>query len=302
MRKIWVYLLGVLSGVALAFLVSYLIDRAKFSGITFFDEPGEVVTTQSILGGTEIVDGFEVFQVLGEGAALPRGNDLFSYDLIVLLWNDKGGSYYDNQSIIAPKGQCFRQIGIYKYKSEDKRYRTIPVVSLMEGGIQEEDDVPNIRPSIYDNGMSFFDEPGEVMSDRSYKVWRVVSDGAALARGKSEYGSSYYGLEVLLWDEEANYYDDQIIKAPNGKCFRQIGIYKSGFSTYPIVTLKDGSAEQKAEPKKTSQKTVKQKSNNMDGFGEIGRKTEQKVDFTKAESNSNYEKLDKNKAYRLVRD
>lgn len=295
MKKIWIYLLGILSGVTITFLASYLINRAKFSGITFFDEPGEIVTTQNFLGGTEIVDGFEVFQVLGEGAALARGNDLFSYDLIVLLWNDKGESYYDNQSIIAPKGQCFRQIGIYKYKSEDKRYRTIPVVSLMEGGIQEEDDVPNIRPSIYDNGMSFFDEPGEVMSDRSYKVWRVVSDGAALARGKSEYGSSYYGLEVLLWDEEANYYDDQIIKAPNGKCFRQIGIYKSGYSTYPIVTLKDCDG-QKSEVKKTTSKVEKPKSNNFETNSRVEHQTEPRT------IESNNVKLDKNKAYRLVRD
>jgi hypothetical protein len=157
-------------------------------------------------------------------------------------------------------------------------------------------DVPDGQQSLYDNGMSFFDEPGEVMSDKSYKVTRVLDKGSALARGKSEYGSSYYGLEVLLWDEEANYYDDQIVKAPNGKCFRQIGIYKSGLSTYPIVTLKNGNSGQKSEAKKTTSKIEKPKNNNFETNSRVEPKTEPQT------NESNNVKLDKNKAYRLVRD
>ena len=298
MRKIWIYLLGILSGIVLTFLASYLINKKQFSGITFFDEPGEIVTTQSILGGTETVNGFEVFQVLDDGVALATGNEWYTRDLIVLLWNENGESYYDNQSVVAPKGQCFRQVGIYKYKSKDKMHRTIPVVTLMGSEIIEEDEGPNMKPSTYGNGMSFFDEPGEVMSDKSYKVSRVVSDGAALARGKTNYGS-YYGLEVLLWDEKANYYDNQIVNAPSGKCFRQIGIYKSGISTYPIVALKDSNVGQKSEAKKTTKKEEKPKSGNiekMDRIEQIEQRAEPRI------TESNNAKLDKNKAYRLVKD
>ncbi|MBR4414754.1 MAG: hypothetical protein IKS59_05520, partial [Aeriscardovia sp.] len=125
MRKIWVYLLGVLSGVVLTIFASYLINKTNFSDITFFDEPGEIVTTQSIIGETEIVNGFEVFQVLDDGVALATGNEWYTRDLIVLLWNDKGEQYYDNQDVIAPHGKCFRQIGIYKYESKDKMHRAI---------------------------------------------------------------------------------------------------------------------------------------------------------------------------------
>ena len=294
MRKIWVYLFGVLSGVVLAFLASYIINKTKLSGITFFDEPGEIMTVQSLFGKTEIVNSLEVFQTLGEGAALAKGNDLYSYDLIVLLWNDEGEPYYNNQDVIAPKGKCFRQIGIYKYESKDKMYRTVPVVTLMDGEILEEDDSDRKLFS-YDNGMSFFDEPGEVMSDKSYQVSRVVSDGAALARGKNKYGY-YYGLEVLLWDVEANYYDDQIVKAPNGKCFKQIGIYKSGFSTYPIVALKNDDVGKKSEAKKTTSKVEKPKSNNFEMNSRVEHQSEPQT------TKSNNVKLDKNKAYRLVRD
>ena len=296
MRKIWVYLLGILSGVVLAFFASYIINKTRFSDIMFFDEPGEIVTEQTLSGDSQAVKSFEVFQVLDDGIALAMGDEWFSRDLIVLLWNENGEPYYDNQSVIASTGKCFRQIGIYKYKSRDKMHRTIPVVTLMDDEILEEDDTPNRKQYTIDNGMSFFDEPGEVMSDKSYKVTRVLNNGSALARGKSEYGSSYYGLEVLLWDEEANYYDDQIVKAPNDKCFRQIGIYKNGFSTYPIVTLKDSSSEQKSEGKKTTSKVEKPKNNNFETNSGIEHQTEPQTTET------NNVKLDKNKAYRLVKD
>ena len=293
MRKIWVYLLGILSGIVLTFLVSYLINKAKFSGIMFFDKPGEIITTQTLSGSSQAVRSFEVFQVLDDGVALATGDEWFSQDLIVLLWNENSEPYYDNQSVVASNGKCFRQIGIYKYKSKDKMHRTIPVVTLMDDEILEED-VLGRKQNTYDNGMSFFDEPGEVMSDKSYQVSRVVSDGAALARGKNKYGY-YYGLEVLLWDEEANYYDDQIVNAPNDKCFRQIGIYKSGLSTYPIVTLKDGDVGQKSEAKKTTSKVEKPKNNSFE-TSRVEYQTESQT------TESNHVKLDKNKAYRLVRD
>ena len=88
---------------------------------------------------------------------------------------------------------------------------------------------------------TFFDEPGEVMADKSYRVERVLKDGSAIARGKGDSRDDgyHFGLEVLLWDENANFYDNQIVKAPDEKNFRQIGIYKSFRKTYPIVTLTD---------------------------------------------------------------
>lgn len=298
MKKFWFFLIGILTGVALTILGAYIINKAKSSDIAFFDEPGDVVTAQTFSGRTITVNGFEVFQVLGEGVALARGNELYTWDLIVLLWDDKGEQYYDNQSVIAPIGKCFRQIGIYKYESKDESYRTVPVVTLMDSEINYDENVQS-KQQTSTNGMTFFDEPGEVMSDKSYKISRVVSDGAALARGKSEYGSLYYGLEVLLWDEKASFYDDQIVKAPNGKCFRQIGIYKNGFSTYPIVTLKDGnSGGQKSELNRTTQKVDKTLSKSIDR----NKVSEPQISTEPTKTETSNPKLDKNKAYRLVKD
>ena len=82
------------------------------------------------------------------------------------------------------------------------------------------------------DNLTFFEEPGEVMSDTSYEVFQTLGDNAAIAYGKS--------LKVLVWQEKGYpYYDGQIINLPNGKCFRQVGIYKDIVSTLPVVTIMD---------------------------------------------------------------
>jgi hypothetical protein len=96
------------------------------------------------------------------------------------------------------------------------------------------------------NGMSFFETPGEVIKETSFKVFQALDDGAALAEGKGDgHSSVYLGLNVLLYNEEKTpYYDEQIVTLPQGKCFRQVGIYryhaKSGIDkTVPIVMIVD---------------------------------------------------------------
>lgn len=236
MKKIWIYILGILSGIVLTFLFSLIINKVRNASITFFDEPGEIITVEQF-GKPEPVTSFKIFQTLGKEAGLATGEDWNSHDLLVLVYSNNGQPIYDNQTIAASNGQCFRQIGIYKYKSKDKQHRTIPVVMLMDDEFVEVFDEPVFSEKL-NKDYTFFDEPGEVMTDRSYKVDMVLDDGSAIAWGKSEYGS-YHGLKVLIWDENANFYDNQIVKAPDGKCFRQIGIYKSYLGTYPIVTLTD---------------------------------------------------------------
>lgn len=239
MKKLWIFILGILSGIVLTFLFSLIINRSRNAGITFFDEPGEIVTVECI-GKTTPVKCFKIFQTLGEEAGLAYGDEFCARDLLVLIYSNDGQSIYDNQTIVASEGQCFRQIGIYKYKSKDKQHRTIPVVMLMDDEFAEAYDEP-VYQEKQNKDYTFFDEPGEVMADKSYRVERVLKDGSAIARGKGDSRDDgyHFGLEVLLWDENANFYDNQIVKAPDEKNFRQIGIYKSFRKTYPIVTLTD---------------------------------------------------------------
>ena len=135
MKKIWVFLLGVLSGVVLMLIIGFVINLTKTSDVSFFDKPGEIITFQRLTGETEAVQSFEVFQALESGRALASGGDFFQ-EIVVLLWNDEGMPYYDNQIVTAPKGKCFRQVGIYKYESTDKMIRTVPIVTMMDGELE----------------------------------------------------------------------------------------------------------------------------------------------------------------------
>jgi hypothetical protein len=133
MRKIWVYLLGVLSGVILTFVSLVLIGMVieangsnRINDLTFFEQPGEVMSDT----------GYEVFQVLGNGAALARGKEdersTLYLGLTVLLWNEDGYPYYDDQIINLPEGKCFRQVGIYKYQTRQGLEKTVPAVTIMD--------------------------------------------------------------------------------------------------------------------------------------------------------------------------
>ena len=119
MRKIWVYLLGVLTGVIVTFVLVGILgivisanDSNSAENLTFFEEPGEVMSDTS----------YEVCEVLEDTAAIAYGEKLR-----VLVWQEKGYPYYDRQIINLPKGKCFRQVGIYK-----DVINTLPVVTIMD--------------------------------------------------------------------------------------------------------------------------------------------------------------------------
>ena len=90
-------------------------------GMTLLEQPGECISTNS----------FSVTQVIDENSALAREIDLFS-DLSVLLINDEGILYYDNQIISIPEGKCARQVGVYKYTTHSGIEKTVPIVKIME--------------------------------------------------------------------------------------------------------------------------------------------------------------------------
>lgn len=145
MKRIWVYLLGVLTGIIFAFLVLIVVSAAIKSkenveiktgtetkieilpGMRLFDKPGEEINET----------GFKVFQSLTDGFALASGKgDAYSEDLYMgltaLLYDEEGNPYYDAQVIKAPEGKCFRQVGIYKYTANSGMVRTVPVIQLMD--------------------------------------------------------------------------------------------------------------------------------------------------------------------------
>lgn len=77
-------------------------------------------------------------QVVGNDCALAHEVEWDSFlqryktkDLLVLIMNDNGEYYYDEQIIKVPKGKCMRQVGIYKYQAKSGIEKTVPIVMLM---------------------------------------------------------------------------------------------------------------------------------------------------------------------------
>ena len=131
MKKWVVFLLGMIAGGVLTFVMMLVLAigaNTSSNGMTLFDEPGECLSTGS----------FEIMQVIDDGVALANEIDKVrsSYnthtDLLVLLVNDEGKLYYDDQVINVPNGKYARQIGVYKYPTKLGFEKTVPIVKIME--------------------------------------------------------------------------------------------------------------------------------------------------------------------------
>lgn len=72
-----------------------------------------------------------------------------------------------------------------------------------------------------------FEKPGEVVEVTSFKVFQVLDDDVALVHGASDEEDDFYdGPIFLIINDEGKYYtDDEIIKVPDGKVVRKVGVY-----------------------------------------------------------------------------
>ena len=103
------------------------------------------------------------------------------------------------------------------------------------------------NPSTHDNGMTYFDAPGECLSTNQFEVMQGLPGNYALAfeQKKSYFGYMNTDLLVLVTNDTGEcYYDKQVITVPEGKCMRQVGIYRyqtnsDMWKTVPIVKLMD---------------------------------------------------------------
>lgn len=132
MKNLLVFLFGIFSGIALTIATLYIIAsvyQIKDNGMTFFEQPGECMSTNP----------FEVMQVIDDNYALAHemkwnkhSKNYLQGDMLVLITNDNNEYYYDDQLIKIPKGQCARQIGIYKYHANSGMEKTVPIVKIMK--------------------------------------------------------------------------------------------------------------------------------------------------------------------------
>ena len=124
MKKGLLFGSGFLSGVIVTIIVLIIIGLARqnngnLTGVKMFDDPGEVVNEKS----------FEVLQVIADNAALVCVSDEY-FGTIYLMTNNSGRYYYDDETITVPKGKCVRQLGIYKYQTKSKDYKTVPIIGI----------------------------------------------------------------------------------------------------------------------------------------------------------------------------
>lgn len=103
-----------------------------------------------------------------------------------------------------------------------------------------------ILAALYSNSsdMILFDEEGDCISSNSFEIFQVLDNGNALATEIYPDHSIATGIDVVfLGNKKASYYDSQIIEIPQGKCAKQIGVFKYktriGMDrTVPIVSIR----------------------------------------------------------------
>lgn len=237
MNKWIIYVLGIITGIIITLVFAFCINlsnNSKNSGLELFDTPGEYMDYTQL----------RVFQVGQSGSALAYAGTEDSYDEIALIIPNEEQRFYDDQKIVLKNDQCFQRVGTFKYRNNMGIESTVPAVRIIDGV-----DLPETNNNFQaesNSGITLFDEPGECVSRNDFEVQKVLDSGDAIALEITDNLDGYVftsDLEVLiLAQEDSHFYNNQIVKAPQGKCARQIGTYK--FQQYgntkviPIIAFK----------------------------------------------------------------
>lgn len=235
MKKWIIYVLGVITGIILTFVFAFCVNLSNNSGIIgleMFEEPGDYMEYSQ----------FEVFQVVESGCALAHAEE--SFGSIVFIIPNESQQFYDDQKIVLKNDQCAQHVGTYKYSTKMEIEKTVPAIRIVDGV-----ELPKSNRTVTekkDFGKTLFEKPGECVSRKNFEVQKVLDSGDAIALEIRETISGHVftsDLEVLILAQEgSNFYNNQIVKAPKGKCARQIGNYKyqqyGSTKVIPIITFK----------------------------------------------------------------
>ena len=220
MKKLLIYVLGIITGIVLTLAFAFCVNLSENSGIIgleMFEEPGENMDYSQ----------FEVLEVLESGCALVTADG--TYNVNVLIIPNETQQFYDNQKISIKNDQCAQRVGTYRYRTNNGIDKTVPAVKIVDVVANPKSHKTTAADN--DSGKTLFDKPGECVSRKNFKIQKVLESGDAIAREIRETTNSGYvftsDLEVLILAKEgSNFYNNQIVKAHHGKCARQIGNYK----------------------------------------------------------------------------
>ena len=235
MKKWIIYVLGVITGIILTFVFAFCVNLSNNSGIIgleMLEEPGDYMEYSQ----------FEVFQVVESGYALAYADE--SFGSIVFIIPNESQQFYDDQKIVLKNDQCAQHVGTYKYSTKMEIEKTVPAIRIVDGV-----ELPKSNRTVTekkDFGKTLFEKPGECVSRKNFEVQKVLDSGDAIALEIRETISGHVftsDLEVLILAQEgSNFYNNQIVKAPKGKCARQIGNYKyqqyGSTKVIPIIAFK----------------------------------------------------------------
>lgn len=235
MKKWIIYVLGVITGIILTFAFAFCVNLSNNSGIIgleMFEEPGDYMEYSQ----------FEVFQVVESGCALAHADE--SFGSIVFIIPNESQQFYDDQKIVLKNNQCAQHVGTYKYSTKMEIEKTVPAIRIVDGV-----ELPKSNRTVTekkDFGKTLFEKPGECVSRKNFEIQKVLDSGDAIALEIRETISEHVftsDLEVLILAQEgSNFYNNQIVKAPKGKCARQIGNYKyqqyGSTKVIPIIAFK----------------------------------------------------------------
>lgn len=126
MKGVLIFIIGFAAGV---FVTIKVIDSGILAdesydglyGLTIFSEKGECIPTANEM---------EVLQVVKPNMALTYTDQHIGRQILVLLINYDGKTYYDDQKIKVPSGKCARQIGTYQYTTNMNMNKTVPAVVI----------------------------------------------------------------------------------------------------------------------------------------------------------------------------
>lgn len=119
MNKYLIFIGGLLAGIVATMFIYNSKPTASehnvgLDGLTVLSKKGDCIPT-----GDEI----EVIQVIQPNMALAMTNRF-----VILVIGDSSVTYYDQQRV--PVNQCARQVGTYRYTTQNKQDKTVPAVTI----------------------------------------------------------------------------------------------------------------------------------------------------------------------------
>lgn len=129
MKKFWIFLGGVFTGMILTFIILVTIGTCQSStsqpeDVVYFEKPSDIVKERA----------FKVFQVLDKGVALVRSEsdpDLELYLGPVYLLVDENKYFSDDEVITLDDNEVARKVGIYNYQTKNDMDKTVSIIKII---------------------------------------------------------------------------------------------------------------------------------------------------------------------------